>query len=228
MTNLAGWVSFKELVDSLMLAWGDSADQGQTMRYLNFAIKGYEDLRLHHLPATKPVLLPISTEMRVVVLPYDFLKFVSVGVTNGGVFYAFRPKSNMPASVTSDCGIDTRDVPDGTTPEGTVIQYYSGYYSLDLENNRVIIEAPLALTQVTLNYTPTGVARDGQTYIPRMCRMVVEAYVEHQLALRDKNKDAMTFEREYIKALNKFRGLQYNVDELFGEYYQHIATSKQY
>lgn len=231
MTNLSGWVTFKDVIDSVQLAWGDSADPGQTMQLLNFAIKGYEDLRLYHLPATKPITLPISSEMRIVVLPYDFLKFVSVGVMYEGKFYEFRPKTDMPAVTAGDCGVTSRLVDDGTDTNGFVTQYYNCYYSLDKENNRIIIDAPLTLTEVVLNYTPTGVRRDGQTYIPRMARHVIEAHVEYQFALRRPNITGDVKERlwmAYIAALNKFRGLQYNVDELFDEYYTHIATNKQY
>lgn len=229
--NISGWITFKQIVDNVMLAWGDSSDHGQFMRYLNFAIKGYTELRLRHLPATKPVTLDISTEMRIVVVPDDFLKFVSVGVISDGKFYTFQPRSDMPASVTPECGVDTRDVPDGLTEAGDIITRYVGYYSLDLENRRIIIDAPAALTKVILNYTPTGVKMDGVTYIPRMCMAVIEAYMEHQIVLRDKQHtyaDRILFEKEYLKALNNFRGLQYNIDEIFMEYYQHIATGKQY
>ena len=229
--NISGWITFKEVVDSIMLAWGDSSDHGQFMRYLNFAIKGYTDLRLRSLPATKPVKLSIDGEMRVVVLPRDFLKFVSIGVSDDGKFYPFQPKSGMLSAVDAECGVDTRQVDDGYTDAGDVITRYAAYYDLDLENMRILIDGPLALTEVILNYTPTGVKQDGLTYIPRMCMGVIESFVEHQMVLRDKKStmvDKQLFEREYVKELNKFRGLQYSTDELFNEYYQHIATGKQY
>lgn len=226
MANISGWVTFKEIIDSIMLAWGDSSDHGQFMRYLNFAIKAYEDLRLRHIPATKPVTLPVSTEMRIVVLPDDFLKFVSVGVAYNGVFYPFLPNSTAVPIVSSDCGVDTLE-----QPSGDDVTRWVAYYTLDLENRRIIIDAPLALTEVVLNYTPTGVKMDGMTYIPRMAQPVIEAYVEYQFVLRDKKftmADRITFEKEYLKALMIFRGLQFNADEIMGEYYYYIATNKQY
>jgi hypothetical protein len=229
--NLSGWMTFKEIVDSIMLAVGDSSDQGQFMRYLNFAIRGYEQLRLHNLPATKPVTLPIETELRIVVLPDDFLKFVSVGVYSEGVFYKFLPKSDMVYVVESSDGVDTRSVPSEVDTNGGEIVRFIGCYSLDIENRRILIDAPLALTEVLLNYTPTGVKMDGMTYIPRMCREVLEAYVEYQVVLRDKNRnmaDRITFEKEYLKALMKFQGLQFNTDEIFQEYYDHLAAGPKY
>jgi len=227
MTNISGWVSFRQIVDDIMLAQGDHADTGQFMRYLNFAIKGYEDLRLHSLPATKPVVLPIDGEMRVVVLPDDYLKFVSVGIMSSEKFYAFKPKSDMVLHTTADCGVTTRT----TQAETSDIYSYTGYYSLDPENRRILIEAPLSVTEVVLNYTPTGVRMDGITYIPRMCRGVIEAYVEWQAALRDRGvsvSDKTIMNNEYLRELMKFRGLQYNTDELFDTYYDHLKLGKPY
>lgn len=229
--NALGWVTYKEVVDDIMLAWGDASDHGQFMRLLNFAIQAYENLRLHDFPATKPVTLSISTEMRAIILPDDFLKFVSVGVMSDGRFYPFQPKSDAVANVDDDCGIGTREVPDGFSESGDVLTRYTVYYTLDLDNRRILIEGPLNLTEAILNYTPTGVKLDGITYIPRMCRAVIKADVEHKWVIRDKNRtaaDRVIFEREYIKEMNKFRGLQYNVDEIFEEYYIYISISKQY
>ena len=219
MTNISGWVTFKAIVDSVQLAWGDSSDQGQFMRLLNFAIKGYTELRLRHLPATCPVILPIQGEMRVVVLPRDCLKFVSVGIVKDGRFHPFLPKSDNNVIAAADCGIETRETHGGW------------FYTLDIENRRIIIDCPLNFTEVTLNYTPTGVKMDGMTYIPRMAAEFVEAYVEHQWSKRDKQFDAqqrIDMEKGYIVALNKFRSLQFNTDEIFNEYYLHIATGKHY
>ena len=106
--------------------------------------------------------------------------------------------------------------------------YYRCYYLLDIDNRRIVIQAPPSVTEVVLNYVPTGIKRDGLTYIPRMCREVIEAYVEYMVVLRDKTTglDKQIFEREYIKAHNKFRGLQYDTDELYNEYYKHIETGR--
>lgn len=227
MSNISGWITFREIVDSVQLAGGDASDPGQFMRKLNFAIKCYEDLQLFQLPATKPVTLPVSSEMGVVMLPDDFLRFVSVGRMDGGRFYQFSPMSDMAKAVTGSCGVDTRDTITYSSEE-TATMYYRCYYLLDIDNRRIIIQAPPSVTEVVLNYVPTGIKRDGLTYIPRMCREVIEAYVEYMVVLRDKTTglDKQIFEREYIKAHNKFRGLQYDTDELYNEYYKHIETGR--
>lgn len=226
MTNVSGWVTYRELVDDILLAWGDTSDQGQRFRILNFCIQGYEQLRLSGLQAVKPVILPIEGEMRIVVLPYDFLKFVSIGTVKGGQFYPFTPKQDMVLITTQDCGVETR-----TEVVSSVPEIKPSYYSLDLENRRILIEAPLAVTELTLNYTPTGVRLDGETYIPRMARAVVKAFAEYQLVLRERNStvaDKTLFEREYLKAMNQFRGYIFDATELFNEYHTHIITGKQY
>lgn len=226
MTNVSGWVTFKEIVDGVQLNEGDAADQGQFARKLKFALNGYEFLRLRELPATRTVELPISGEMRCLVLPGDFLKFVSVGQWYDNKFHKFLPNSTIVAKEDYACGVDERS-PKVFNDRA----YYIGYYKLDVENNRVIIEAPLNITTAVLNYTPTGIKMDGLTYIPRMCRDVIERYVEKEVALRDKNMsggDKMLFQSAYVNALNVFRGLQYDVDELFNEYYEHIKTQKRY
>lgn len=226
MSNASGWVTYKEIVDNLMLAWGDSSDPGQVMRILNFVIEGYEKLRLLHMPATKTTSVTIDGEMRCVALPDDFMKFVSIGVFANGVFYEFQPKHNMLPVSTSDCGIEERDIED----QDTAVRF-TGYYSIDLENRRIIIEAPVSLTTLTLNYTPSGIVLDGETYIPRMARTTVRAYAEWHMVLRSKEHsaaDRVLFEKEYLKELNLFRGTQLNADALMNEYYEHIATGKQY
>jgi hypothetical protein len=196
------------------------------MRVMNFVIKGYEQLRLNNIQATKPVTLTIETEMRCIQMPQDCLKFVSIGTIYNGAFYHFRPKSDMVKSFSSDCGVDTRYVPDQTDETRFI-----GYYSIDLENRRIFIEAPLALTEVVLNYTPTGINIDGETYIPRVASRVVQTFAEHQLVLHEKGAtltDKALFEKEYLKALNLFCGSQYNYDEIMNEYYEYIVTGKQY
>ena len=47
MAELFGWTTLKQIVDDILLGQGDSADHGQFMRYINFCIAGYTDLRLH-------------------------------------------------------------------------------------------------------------------------------------------------------------------------------------
>jgi len=229
--NISGWTTFGQIIDDIMLAWGDSSDQGQRMRLLNFAVKQFMDLRLGKLSAAKPVRLTINTEMRCIVVPDDYLRFVSVGLFYDGIFYKFQPKSEMPAITASDCGIEEREIADGTDSAGEEIVEYIGYYTLDIENRRILIEAPALMTEVILNYVPTGVKMDGTTYIPRMCAPVIQACVEFEMVKRDRQTtiaDRLLFEKEYLKELNKFMGLRYNLREIMDEYYQHISTGKKY
>ena len=229
MSNIGGWITFREIVDSVQLSEGDTADTGQFMRKLNWAIKAYERLRLHSLPATKPVTLTIDAYLRCVVLPDDFLKLVSVGTVYEGRFVPFAPNSQPQLSQTGDCGLWTRTEPT-TDADGNELTMYKPKYTLDLENRRIIIDAPPVISEVILNYTPTGVRTDGETYIPLMCRDVIEADIEYQYALRGKvsqvEKD--TYFREYQMALNRFRGLQYSTDELFNTYDQHLDQGRQF
>lgn len=227
MTNLPAWMTFKELIDSQSLAEGDGSDQGQFLRKLNFAIKAYEDMRLRRLPATLSVPLPIDPELRVVTLPQDCLKVISVGMMQSGLFIPFSPVSDMVKSVTSDCGVETQDqVQYAVTPPAVKC-----YYMVEMDNQRIVIDAPATITTVMLNYTPTGVRMDGVTYIPRMCRGVIEAYIDWQMVLRDRTvsmSEKKNLEIEYYRQCAMFQGLQYNVDELFQMYYEHILTGKQY
>lgn len=177
MAELFGWTTLKQIVDDILLGQGDSADHGQFMRYINFCIAGYTDLRLHTLPATRPVLCTISPEIRAIPLPNDFLHFVSVGVLVSDNFAEFYPKSRIDYT-TMSCGEDSREVHNQDTTNHRHHRNYHGYYTLDLENQRILIDAPLNITEVVLNYTPTGVRTDGVTYIPRMCAPVIKAYVE--------------------------------------------------
>lgn len=224
--NISGWVTYAEMVDDILLSWGDTSDQGERFRILNFLIQGFEQLRLSGIQATRPVVLPVQTEMRVVALPSDFLKFVSVGMVNNGQFFPFNPKSDMANTWSVSCGITENVQPVETTPQITACYYY-----LDLENRRILIDAPLNVREVTLNYTPTGVRVDGETYIPRMCRAVVKAFAEYQLVLRNRSAtqaDKMLFEREHLKAINQFRGYVFDATELFDTYHEHIVRGKQY
>ena len=210
--EISGWVTFKQIVDDIMLSWGDASDHGQFLRYLNFAIKGYQKLRLSSFPATKPIDLPVSMgERRTVVLPDDYLDFVSIGITSGGRFQPFVPNSDM------------------IQDKGDHRGQYS--YSLDIENRRIIIDTPRSVTNVTFHYTPTGIKSDGVTYIPRMAMDVIIAYVEREITARDKGTssfDKQDFAIKYAQEMEIFRGLQYDVDEMYNAYYLHLATGKQY
>jgi len=227
MTGLPAWITFRELIDSQSLAEGDASDQGQFMRKLNFAVKCYHDMHLKGLPATETVTLPIDSEQRVIVLPQDCMAVVSVGDMVGGRFRPFYKSSDMVKTMTADCGVETQ-VPVTTSVTRPAVRCY---YSVDLKNGRVIIEAPLTVTEAVVNYTPSGVRMDGQTYIPRMCRGTIEAYIDWQMVLRDRTvsiSEKKNLELEYLRQWAIFQGYQYDVDELFQEYYDHILTGKQY
>jgi len=225
--NLPAWLTLKQIIDSQSLAEGDGADPGQFMRKLNFAIKAYTDMHLRRLPATTPVTLTIDPELRVAPLPRDCMAVVGVGMVCAGQYIPFIPSSDRVNLTSEDCGVDSQQqVVYETEPPARKC-----YYTVELTNRRVVIDAPLTITEVVVNYTPTGVSMDGITYVPRICAPVIEAYIDWQMVLRDRTVnigEKKNLEMEYYRQCAIFQGLQYNVDELFNEYYNHIVTGKQY
>jgi len=228
MADLFAWCTFKEIIDDLMLGKGDAADPGQYMRYLNFAVNVYTRLRVHVIPAIESVELPISHEIRAVVMPNDMLKFNSIGILHHGKFHAFKPKESIDF-VEMECGEDERDT--GQHNEKQHRHHVHGFYTLDRENKRILIDAPLHIQKVILNFTPTGISTDGLTYIPKMYKNYIIAGVEWQESIRDKSLtayDKQTFEREYIKELNMVTGLQYDTDAIFDMYYNDLRHNLKY
>jgi hypothetical protein len=226
MSDIFGWVTFQNIIDNANVAEGDSADPGQTYRKLQFAIDGYLELRLDALPAIKSVELPISHEIRAIVMPNNYYKFKSVGVMRHGRFHEFLPKDQVDF-IEMECGVDERETGQHHD-HNHHNRHYNGFYTIDIENKRILIDAPLQVQEVVLNYTPTGIRTDGQTFIPRMCEKVVRAYVENEMAVHDKGMnqfDKVAFQRRYDKEYSKFVGLQYDVDAMWMEYYSFIANN---
>jgi hypothetical protein len=222
--DISGWCSFKEIVDSANIAEGDSADMGQFMRKLDFAIECYVDeLRMHVLPAAQSVKLHISPEIRAIAKPGDFMKFKSVGVLHKGHFHKFLPKYTVDYTE-MECGIDERET------DNHASKHHRNYGFYTLEPKRILIDADLTVQEVILNYTPTGISRDGSTLVPRMCKKVIKAYIEQEMAVHDKVTayDKETFQKRYERELQKFIGLQYDTDALWMIYYEHLANNYKY
>jgi hypothetical protein len=224
MADIFGWITFKEIIDETNLAGGDSSDDGQFLRKLGFAVRGYEHIRIAGLPAVKTISCDISAEIRAIALPEDFLKFKSVGTLYQDRFAEYLPKDILDYT-TMNCGVDDREV---RNPDSTWRKW--NYYTLDRENRRILIDAPIDVQTVILNYTPTGIKTDGTTYIPRICKELLIVYIEWQMALHDKVPaiDKALFKDEYTKELNKFIGLTYDTDALWMEYYKHLRNSPTY
>lgn len=226
MSELLGWVTFKQLADDIILANGYNT--GQYLRVLNFLVKGYLDLRLHVLSPVKTVTLAIDSNNRSVALPDNFYRFVSIGTMYQDYFNKFLPKDRVD-NTTFDCGVEDRQTHNTNVVAGFDTHYLRGYYTIDLERKRILIDAALDVQEVILNYTPTGIKRDGETLIPRMCEAVVRAYAEWQMQLRDgKGGDKILFKQQYLEEHNKFMGLQYNTDDLWEEYYKYLRNNYKY
>ena len=224
--DIFGWCSFQEIVDSANVAEGDGSDMGQFMRKLDFAIECYvEELRMHVIPAIKTVKLDISPEIRAIKMPNDLLKFKSVGTMHKGIFNEFLPKDKI-TLVEMECGVDEVE----SFVENPYRKHRKGYYTIDRENKRILIDADLNVQEVILNYTPTGISRDGKTLIPRMCKKVIKAYIEQEMAIHDKSTayDKEVFQKRYNNELNKFIGLQYNPDAFWETYYDWLNHNYKY
>jgi len=233
MTEIAeifGYCTPDEVVAEVLNDIGDSANIGQTLRYTQWCIRGYGQLRQFALPVGKTVRLTIDSQTSTVTLPDDYVDFGDIGTNVKGEFWSFTEKPELIDTTTQDCGLDTLDEDKGEGETLSDVDTYkeyglSGgrnqyYYKMDLNSHRIIVYAS-DLTEVILKYVSTGIKVDGSTLIPIIAKEALIAWLHWQRVLNDKNETlAEKQERKSIWAsrlheLRKPRNLNSLYDTLY-------------
>jgi hypothetical protein len=219
MADTNGLITLKDVVVNTMMDLGPEAQKAEYFRFMQWAIRGFGELKQFHLNYVKEVTLDI-TDINTVILPPDYVNFVSIGIGINGRMWTFTKDNTIISPEGESCGAEAFTDENG---EGVSIGdggYVSGYgvpggrnmayYKLDLQNNRIILDQNLSRTSVKLKYITSGINLDGPTYIPLMARECLIAWVHWKRVQHNRNytrgeKDDAKM--DYYEEVEKLRDL---------------------
>ena len=238
MAELSGLITLKDVVNNVFVDLGDEARKAEYARLLQFAIRGYGELRQFHLKQVKEVSLTIS-DINTVDLPDDLSSFISIGMALNGRMWTFTKDDKILTPDGVECGEPTLNEDDG---EGVAVgdgNYVSGYgvpggrnvayYRMDYENHRIILNQDLNTTTVRLRYISSGVSLDGETYLPKAALECMLAWVHWRRIVRSTKYsriDKQEAERLYYDEVEKLREITgTSLEEFYDAIYETIMQT---
>lgn len=196
----------------------DGGNMAHYKKYMQWAIRGYKELKLFALPIATTVRLPVNSDIYSVTMPDDFVNFVAIGIPYNGKLWTFSEYKDLIPTTTEDCGQETQDTDFGeniTQDTGEYIYNYGAsgginqyYYKKDFGNNRVLLNGSPTLTNVVLKYVSTGVNIGSQTFIPKVAEEALIAYIHWKRTQFDKSAtayDKASFKQDWITEFNKLK-----------------------
>lgn len=212
--EVSGYNSLKQLVSDVLIDKYGAIEQGRYFQLLRWAVRKYIDLKIHLLPENKPVKLTTLMDPYCVKLPSDYVNFRGIGIDNNGVFVPFDPKPKMALYVGEECGQESQGT-DETQAQPQVPIWYT--YSLDEQNQRILLHGYPYVDEVILLYISTGVEIGGDTIIPAKVYEVLLSWLHYMLAkhaggtVNDVMESWQTHERE----VRKFQKTKFNLDSMY-------------
>lgn len=215
-TYTSGLITLENLVDEALLL--NNRPESDFKKYLQIAIRGYTDLRIHVVTEGKKTSKLTVNDINRVNFPDDFISFVSIGVVEGGKVWLLSPDKEFVSTTTTTGGTETLDSDQG---EGVDIAndytskgYYvrggvnlKGYYQIEWDKRRIALVNCSAQT-VLLAYKTSGISLDGQTYIPVKYVMAMQAFIAWWSIANDITvpvSQKQMAEQTYIRMVNKLR-----------------------
>jgi hypothetical protein len=194
------YTSIDNIISKCYSDLGGGATDENHKRYFQWISRGYKQLRLFKLPLDKAETLTVQTTgIRCVILPKDYVSFVSIGKVYNNHFHKFSLKADIVPNTTENCGVITQTNTLPTYPIAGAYAQGGGlnnwYYRLDEENNRILIAGNI-LTEATLFYKSTGVNLTGETLIPVIAEEALIAWTHYQEALNEKDRGMIAIRKQ--------------------------------
>jgi hypothetical protein len=226
MAHSSGWISIKNMTKEILLETG--RDMGEYKKLMHYVINGVRDLNIYHYDNVKTVK-KICNDIGVINFPSDYVSFVSLAMADGGLIWTLTRRDDLIRTTTELNGDETLD---STIGEGVDIDTGTNYgyktiggkndyyYTLEEENNRIIVRPVSTTRTFFLQYITSGIDLDdgNETTIPVKIKEALKYWVLYKEAMNsdsgNKNLVAM-YKNEYREEVSKLRFLQLpTADEL--------------
>ena len=227
-------------------------DTDNYLRFIRFASRGFQKLKLFHLNSHKTIYLTADDETNIIKLPTDFVDYVRIGVCENSQ----TESSNTIWTLTLNEDLCfPRDIVDGqdfNSPAGVtsadeisiygypwLYPYYDAkggrnslYMRLDRNYNRIIVQGVIQSYQrPVLEYISTGVSADGNTYIPIVATEALISFIhwkrkQNSTGFTQYDKEAA--KNEWMEEVAQLEEQQYSftydefLDVLYSSYTQSI------
>jgi hypothetical protein len=194
MADTSGTRTLEDVVQILLVK--TRRNESDYDLFLQLAIDGYRELRLHHVREGVKVVKKTPTSINTVDYPSDYISFVAIGVPLNGKLWTLSREDEIITTTTLSGGQETLDSSKG---EGVDIPDYAwagygasggnnieGYYTLDDINRRIVLNS-VTKTEVLLYYVSSGTDLTGTTYVPTKYVPALEAYIMYEDIKFDRN-----------------------------------------
>jgi hypothetical protein len=212
--EIQGYSTLKQLVSDWIIDKYGSIEMGRYHQGLRWSVRKMIQLKIHLIPENKPVRLPVFNDPYHVKLPDDYVSFVAVGIDNNGEFFKFNQNSRMAMATDQECGDETQGTEEQQEiPDRTI--WYT--YSLEENNNRVMLHGYPYLDEVILLYVSTGVKMGGDTVIPAKIYEVLLSWLHYMAA---KHNGGTQFEiseswETHKREVQMYQKTLFNLDKMY-------------
>ena len=218
--EIKGYSTINSIVADVLIDLYGDVDPARKLQFTRWLVRKYMDLKIHVIPENKPVKLNVVQEPYSVVLPKDFVKFVAIGLPHNGHFYRFEEDRRMVKTTTEECGLETQTQDErNKIPPKFVYphQFHNYFYTLDEQNNRILLRGFPMLSEVILLYVSTGIKMGGETIIPEKLLELLIAWLHYQNADFNGGTESEIKRKEirYEKEFNKYIKLKFNLDDMY-------------
>lgn len=217
-----GFVTLNQVVASVLNKKNDYSKHGRK-RLLQFAIEGYREFGLYHIPSIEAEWLPVNNDIKTVTLPDQTMEFISVGIALEGRYWEFsKLESGINPEGFNRVNPDRQEVVQRETTQLINYGFPGGendfMYYHDKPNRRLVIYSPFDLNEVLVYYKSSGISSSGNTVIPIHAFQALRAYIQ----MEDVDDDPMVSmgekqrrEMKYLGHLKNMRDIEnrFTVDE---------------
>lgn len=224
---------------------GDETLLGKYERFFQLGVTALKDINTFHASTIKTVYLDVN-DAHQVVLPDDYVDYVSIGVPMFGTIYPLSLNPNLQLSRSFECGSMDNNIDYQMQVNTYPFTYYGEFYKsgvyvggvygagggttnvqfkIDQEYGLIQLTGSVPDNQIVLQYKSNGISADGMTIITSEQAQVIKRYIVWMYYLHDKKANAYdkeTLERLYHNEVKKLRFLKDHIryDELLDLFYQ--------
>jgi len=220
--DVSGYSTLKQLVSDWLIDGYGKIELGRYHQGLRWAVRKYIQLKIHLIPENKAIKVVTQMDPYCIKLPSDYVSFKGIGIDSGGEFVPFHENPKMARYVGEECGDLTQGV-DETQEVPQVSTWYT--YTLEEDNQRVLIQGYPYRDDVILLYVSTGVKIGGDTVIPAKLLEVMLSWLHYMAA---KHNNGTQFEvaeawNTHVREVNMYQKLNFSLDKMYNILFDVVA-----
>lgn len=211
-------ITVGSVVDNVLNDLG-TYDESEYIRLYQLALRGVTQMNMFHTSGSKEVKLSVDSK-GTVTLPSDYLSYIKISVVINGRKHELSKNEDIMIPGTGACYAEEDNGNQNyteTLPEDTVYGmgggYNYSYYRIDKKYNRIIFQKSVPNGEIILDYISSGVALDGETYIPKQSEEALIAWTHWKREEHDPNVSQykkQSNERSYNRELRKLHEFEYD------------------